>query len=399
VSEHPRDDDELRAFLERDSALSRRYREVSDEQPPAKVDAAILAASQWAVGADMGQVSQRPASAHRDGAAHAVSKRRPSVFSRWSIPLATAAVVVVAATLTLMIERDPGIDRPGIDRMERQHDAIALNAPEEATEQTSATSDEAGVDRLAASSVPPVSMPAAAKLEQVKPAPPRARSEQAVPSAPSAATSAAPKRLEFRPVQGGDAATKKEAESTSGRSETSLGEAAAKRADSAIQLAQPARAPAPSAEEKSASADIAGPVVRRRDTDASLARDVPSGQTAEAVMAESEMPSTVPAGKASNAEPADTQLADEGTSIEATIDERNAATAAPAAQSAPVQRATAVGPESGARDPEEWIADIEEQLAKGNRELAKAAVKNFRSRYPDYKLPDALEKLLPDSGP
>ena len=32
-------------------------------------------------------------------------------------------------------------------------------------------------------------------------------------------------------------------------------------------------------------------------------------------------------------------------------------------------------------------------------ELAKAAVKNFRSRYPDYKLPDALEKLLPDSGP
>ena len=59
----------------------------------------------------------------------------------------------------------------------------------------------------------------------------------------------------------------------------------------------------------------------------------------------------------------------------------------------PVQPSSS-GASSSGRDPDEWIADIEEQLALGNRELARAAVKNFRDRYPDYELPEALEQLL-----
>ena len=57
----------------------------------------------------------------------------------------------------------------------------------------------------------------------------------------------------------------------------------------------------------------------------------------------------------------------------------------------------ASGSRSAGRDPDEWIADIEEQLALGNRELARAALRNFRERYPDYELPEALQELYADT--
>ena len=100
VSDQPRDD-ELQAFLAGQSALSHRYRESSDELPPAHVDAAVLASARQAVESDNSRAGSR-----RSG-----WKWPRFSLMRWSVPLATAAVVVVAATLTLTIQRDPEIDR------------------------------------------------------------------------------------------------------------------------------------------------------------------------------------------------------------------------------------------------------------------------------------------------
>ncbi|NIO40200.1 MAG: hypothetical protein GTO41_08400, partial [Burkholderiales bacterium] len=102
MSERPRDDEELQAFLSRESGLSRRYRESGDEQPPAHVDDAILAASRWAVGADRNRRTGRTSGSHYGASPQSGTRWRRSIVARWSVPLAMAAVVVVAVTLTIM---------------------------------------------------------------------------------------------------------------------------------------------------------------------------------------------------------------------------------------------------------------------------------------------------------
>jgi len=105
VSDQPRDDDELQALLAGTSALSHRYSELSDEQPPAHLDASILAASRSALEAE-----KRHSGLRRSGSVWSSIWSRFSLM-QWSVPMATAALVIVAATLTLTIQRDPEIDR------------------------------------------------------------------------------------------------------------------------------------------------------------------------------------------------------------------------------------------------------------------------------------------------
>ncbi|HEX2197067.1 MAG TPA: hypothetical protein VHG88_00380 [Burkholderiales bacterium] len=92
---------------ERDPLVSRRYRELGAEEPPPAVDEAILAASRRALG----------------------SRRR------WYLPLAAAAVAVLAVGVTLHVQReqpDPQElrrDRQGEARQERSAKPMQDSAP------------------------------------------------------------------------------------------------------------------------------------------------------------------------------------------------------------------------------------------------------------------------------
>ncbi|MGB8148848.1 MAG: hypothetical protein WCF00_10745, partial [Azonexus sp.] len=72
-----------------------------------------------------------------------------------------------------------------------------------------------------------------------------------------------------------------------------------------------------------------------------------------------------------------------GQSLEAARPEPAAASAAPAANRAAV-----------ARSPSAWLAAIERLAGKGEKTAARAELEAFRKVYPDYPLPERLEKLL-----
>jgi hypothetical protein len=91
VSEKPRDEKEWEAIL------ARRYRESSAEQPTADLDEAILAAARRAAGAGPRVAGEAP------------GRRGRFRASRWSAPLAAAAVIVLAVALTVMLEREPEV--------------------------------------------------------------------------------------------------------------------------------------------------------------------------------------------------------------------------------------------------------------------------------------------------
>lgn len=79
-------------MTERDDTVSRRYRELPMEEPPRALDEAILAASRRAV-------ESRPA-----------PLVAPAGRQRWYVPLAAAAVIVLAVGLTLRIQ----LERPEV---------------------------------------------------------------------------------------------------------------------------------------------------------------------------------------------------------------------------------------------------------------------------------------------
>lgn len=73
---------------ERDPRIERLYREAAREEPPADLDAAILAAARRAVGA---------------GPRSLASKLR-----RWHVPISIAAVVVVSVSLVILVQEEEG---------------------------------------------------------------------------------------------------------------------------------------------------------------------------------------------------------------------------------------------------------------------------------------------------
>src|SRR3954469_21261282 len=72
---------------DRDDDVSRRYRSLAREEPPAAIDAAILAASRRAVGS------------------------RPGGIKRWGPPLSIAAMLVLASGVVLRMQSEkPGVE-------------------------------------------------------------------------------------------------------------------------------------------------------------------------------------------------------------------------------------------------------------------------------------------------
>ncbi len=85
---------------ERDDRLERTYRSIAREEPPASLDAAILAA------------------AHRAAA-------RPSAARRWGVPVSIAAVVMLAVGVTLEMQHE----KPGIEVSAPANESAPAAAP------------------------------------------------------------------------------------------------------------------------------------------------------------------------------------------------------------------------------------------------------------------------------
>ncbi len=439
MSERSHDDEELEAFLSRDSALSRRYRESSDEQPPEHVDAAILAASRWAVGADRisaDRTSSERTSSDRTGAGttgadrngrgarhtgsdfgqalRAGARWRRSVVARWSVPLAMAAVVVLAVTLTITIERDPELDR-----IYQRYDSPAPAEGETVRDDAMAEADVAAPRPPAAKAVSPG---LTATSSEPAPASPLAKQEPA-DTLPADLLPQVKEQIARQPAQQNRLAARK-------RSEMSQQGLAA---DQTVKRDTPATvaeeqvaekvAPAsttvapfpdgPSAETKAAGDgdagmtdlddiarlgeaasvdEIASPVEARDDSAFAGARALPEAEQSPpaAVAAPGRQQAVAPAPLAvpqDERETAEQEMAERG--LAESVQPAEIVAAESVREPEPFREPVQI------REPVRWIEDIEELLAQGRRAEAVDSLKAFRTEYPDYELPPDLLALLP----
>ncbi len=434
MSEHSHDDEELEAFLSRDSALSRRYRESSGEQPPEHVDAAILAASRWAVGAD--RISADRTSSERTGAGttgadrngrgarhtgsdfgqalRAGARWRRSVVARWSVPLAMAAVVVLAVTLTITIERDPELDR-----IYQRYDSPAPAEGEIVRDDAMAEADVAAPRPPAAKAVSPG---LTATSSEPAPASPLAKQEPA-DTLPADLLPQVKEQIARQPAQQNRLAARK-------RSEMSQQGLAA---DQTVKRDTPATvaeeqvaekvAPAsttvapfpdgPSAETKAAGDgdagmtdlddiarlgeaasvdEIASPVEARDDSAFAGARALPEAEQSPpaAAVAPGRQQALAPAPLAvpqDERETAEQEMAERG--LAESVQPAEIVAAESVREPEPFREPVQI------REPVRWIEDIEELLAQGRRAEAVDSLKAFRTEYPDYELPPDLLALLP----
>ena len=110
-----------------DDAVSRRYRELAPEEPPRALDEAILAASRRAAQA-------RPA-----------PLVAPTGRQHWYVPLAAAAVIVLAAGLGLHLQ----LERPGVEDVTPPSPAVLKAPPPKVQEKPKAAEEKPRVAQAA----------------------------------------------------------------------------------------------------------------------------------------------------------------------------------------------------------------------------------------------------------
>ena len=172
----------------RDPNVDRAYREAPRDEPPPELDERIRAAARRAV-------DTRPRSLEQQ----ASDERRRSWASRWRVPLSVAATLVIAATLTVMVQEEERRPRDDAGRgaspmivapREAEKPAPPASAPDAAAARAPGSTPAPAAP--ASVTTPPSAEPAP-KLEQ------RARSVEV--EAPAAAPPAAPAPVPAPPAQ------------------------------------------------------------------------------------------------------------------------------------------------------------------------------------------------------
>lgn len=300
----------------RDPRLDGAYHDAATDEPPPAIDERIRAAARRAVAAGPQSLKAR-----------ARAEVQRSWIARWRVPMSIAASVLVAVTLSYMVQ-DETIQKAPIDGLPRSTSpqAVAVAPVEGAKAPVSAaapTPDPAQVERAAKveSARAAAAVAPSANLHE------RAAVEQP-PPAPAPAVSA-PAGVD-RPAANGMLA--KEAE----------------RRQAASDAAPPASPPPPAR-------------VAPADT-----------QAAPAAAASAPPPMAKPAPARSLAEPAsrDRAFADRPDRM--------------------AREAASVSAEPKARTPEEWLEELRRLKASGRTDELAKELAEFRKRFPDYKLPADL---------
>lgn len=326
--------------MERDAKLAAIYRAAPHDAPPPALDDAIRAAARRAVTA-----GPQPAGAP---------------LRRWRVPLSIAAVLVLSVSLvTLMREQAPELAEPpradvpeSLTQVERKPAGAAVTAGESDSmiPKTLAPGFKEG-DSVGLKPPQPAPAPglglrsnAGATVSTED-----ARHEMAADRAPSALAKRAP-------------------------AEAFPGAAAPPGTTAGAATAKPERQ---AAEEES----------RRRDSsrlaEAPRAEPVPAQRSAEAV-------ASAPAGVVDAKQPLKAQTANTDS---APREQAGARVQAGAATPAPKPAPSVVGAIQGYAKlpPDKWLEQVEALRKQGRIDEAKANFAEFRRRYPDHPLPDALK--------
>lgn len=310
--------------MSEDRRLSGLYREGAREEPPPHLDAAIRAA------------------ARREAGARPRASTWSPFPSGWRLPLAVAAMLVIATTtVTLVME----------ERGEKLHLAEQRAAPP-----TAPTVASPAAPAVAPATAPPLAAETAGPaLEPKKQAPPPVADR--VPAAP-------PKLAE----RGGNfvpeppAPVSAESERQSAR-QSAAGTAAGARPESVVQP-QPA-APAAPAKDEFATIPPAAAPAQSADADA---RSPSAGSAAAGPALAPDMPARLRVDRDA-------------------VRELHIPAEAKRAPPDPLAAARDAQPET----PVKWLERIEELRKQGKLEEAAKSLAEFRKRYPDYPLPPHLK--------
>lgn len=313
---------------ESDRDVSRAYRALGSEEPPAWLDTRIEAAARAAI------VERSPVP-------------RRSLAARWGVPFALAAVLVLSVSLVMVMRDQPGVldmaERPGQHDADRAKSAAAM-PPADERDAVRAPSGAEPIQGGAENVQIAPSSSAAARIDA--PATPRA----------------APPRTEALPV------------------------------------------PKPMSEDRPARADSESEPLPRAE-ERSVTPPEKVGQRAPQTQGHQEMSrdDTIPPSPGGGTPPAADARSAQRAAPRAP--EPSAPAAANSPSSATMPRLMGRLPEAGSSaeqglakrrpadlsTPERWLEHIAELRKAGRDAEARASLVEFRKRYPDYPIPDALK--------
>jgi hypothetical protein len=346
MSTNQRIGDDMPGDAERDPRLGRLYHEAPREEPPAHLDAAILAA------------------AHREAGAR--PRRLSARLHAWRVPVSIAAVVVLSVSLVTLVREEGGgeLDSPTASMSSRE----VAKAP--ALQRT----PEAGQTR-----------------DRAQPSEP-AKQEQ-----PSARDDAAPTRQDAAKTAE-DSARRAAKEELARQSEEQ-----ARRSAGAGQPAAPeARAPVPAPATSAPQPFQDAPALREQrpgssDPGPGSSGSLFGGDRSESTGASSELKAAPEAGamprerREAVAPPAQRPSVAPAPAMKQDMPRAKMAARPPAKAAPPASGpATALIRELELQPAEKWVEKIEALRRDGRRTEADELLAEFRRRFPDYSLPAEL---------